>query len=91
MNLPPLFRCGHEEATLGPPAGQKVGRVGGVSLQFNAEMRADAGLTPLHVGAKTAPGSAGALPELARRPLWRERPVWARLGALLELVLGKTR
>ena len=91
MNLPPLSRCGHKGGTPGPPAGRGVRRVGGVSLQVNAEMRAPAGLTPLHVGARTAPGSAGALPELTRRPLWRERSVWARLGALSELTLGNTR
>ena len=72
---PPLFRCGHKEGTPGPPAGRKVGQVGGVSLQVNAEMRAPAGLAPLYVGAKTAPESVGALPELAERPLWQEGPV----------------
>ena len=90
MYPPPLFRCGHKEAPHGPPAGRKVGRVGGVSLQFNAEMRAAAGLAPLHVSTSTAPGSAGALPELARRPLWREGPVQAPLGTCPELTVGKT-
>ena len=71
MYWPPLSRCGHEEGTLGSPAGRKAGRVGGEPLQFNAERRGAVVWTPLLVGAKTAPESTGALAELAMRSLWR--------------------
>ena len=67
MNPPPLSRCGHKEGTLGSPAGRKAGRVGGVPLQSKGKNPVvTVGLAPLLVGGKTAPGSMGALSELAR-------------------------
>ena len=68
--LPPLSRCGHEEGTLGSPSGRKAGRVGGVPLRFMLKC-VGCSMGPFAIGAKIAPGSMGALTELAMRSLWR--------------------
>ena len=77
--LPPLSRGGHEEGTLGSPAGRKAGRVGGVPPRFKLKC-VGRGMGPFAIGAKTAPESTGALVELAMRPLWRQGSGKALLG-----------
>ena len=71
---PPLLSCcGRDEGTSGSPAGRRT-RVGGWGLSAVACRKnrvCPQSVTPFAIGVQIAPGSKGALAELAMRPLWR--------------------
>ena len=73
MYSPLLSRCGRKGRTLGSPAGREAGRVGGGCwLQSKGKTLCVCSLiTPFATGVQIAPGSEGALSELAMQPLWR--------------------